>query len=489
MSDTDRLLTEVDQLNANRLSDGSLSQWVLDEQFKNLVSATKEAAMPYAVTKTEHEYRETEDGMGTFMWLGKTAVENVVSGRRYHRHPAALERVEIEIDEARRAAELAPGMTKIFISPRMTRVDATLEEAKAEHLAADDAVRTQEVIRDEHGNIRKRDMEALLVRNIPLEAWVGMLNDPENDLFGRSIEVEDSGSATPVMEVHNELAVESRKLPHGVISVVEAVVPYIEDSEVRDDVEAQMERFHESQEDMDAKAVNIAKRWQDFEVDLADSLYTERAAPAVSEFIEGMLPRWSDEDLDVILDHELYNGEYAMSRELAAILEKAKQNLLWTRAAVITENEHVIKQLDAETARRLHRDEMFIQTAADNGSYKDVRALEAQLDRIIASRNIGVGGGCPGESETDFKADSSSTGSRTGQNGDAESGGSLFDKNKVGNITVGKCEIQSCPTRPNEVIVGGCGICLGRCQKMFDQGKDPSKAKAPDRDHEFNLAA
>lgn len=494
LSEADRFLTEVDHLNANRLPDGSHSKWVLDEQFKNIVSATKEAAMPYAVTRTEHDYEETgeydERGrpVGTFMWLGKTAVENAMSGRRYHWHPAALERVEIEVDEARDSANLEPGVTSIFISPRMTEVDAPLEVAKNEHLAKDDAVRTSEVMVDQHGSVQSRAMESLLFRDIPLKAWVGLLNDPDNELFGRSIGVKDNGSATAVMEVHQELKVDSEKLPNGVISVVEAVVPYIEDPEARASAEAQLERFYESQEDMHDKAVNVAKRWQDFEVDLADSLHDERATPAISSFIEGMLPRWSDEDLSVILEHELYNGEYTMSRELAAILEKAKQNLLWTRAAVITENEHVLNQLDAETAERLHREEMFVQQVAASGSYSDVRDLDAQLDRLIASRNVGVGGGCPGESETNFKEDGSSGDSAGARYGGAESG-SLFDKNKVGNVTIGKCEVQSCPTRPNEVIVGGCGVCLGRCQRLFDQGKDPSKAKPPEEDHEFELAA
>jgi hypothetical protein len=46
---------------------------------------------------------------------------------------------------------------------------------------------------------------------------------------------------------------------------------------------------------------------------------------------------------------------------------------------------------------------------------------------------------------------------------------------KVGKISRGECAIASCPTRPGEVKVGGCGVCIDRCQRIFDEGKDPSK--------------
>lgn len=476
ISDEDRLLTEVDQLNANRLSDGRHSAWTLSEQFKNMLSATKEAAMPYAVTRTEHAYQGTGERddqgrrLGTFMWLGKTAVENATSGYKFHRHPEARRRVGIEVDEARDSINLRPGITKIFISPRMTEADASHEEAKAEHLADDDAVRTGEVMIDEDGNIQKKVTEALLFRGIPLKAWVAFLNDPNNSLFGRSIGVEDDGSATSVMEAHGEMEVESDKLPHGVISVVEAVTPYIEDPDVRADAEVQLGRFHESQEDMHSKAVNIAKRWQDFEVDLADSIHEERAVPAVRNFINSMQSRWGDKYLQVILEHQLPDGHYTMSRKLAAILEKAKQNLLWTRAAVVTGNEKVLEQLSEETATGLYRDEMFIQAAADNGGYAEILALEAETDRTIAKHNVKVGGGCAGDSETDFNSDDPLNG--------LDGAGGSSNESKVGKISRGKCVVESCPTRPGRVKVGGCGVCLERCQKMFDRGRDPTKMKS-----------
>jgi hypothetical protein len=477
--DDEKFLTEVDHLNANRLPNGEHSQWVLDEQLKNLLSATQEAGMPYAVSKTKHVYQEAaeydEEGrkVGAFMWLGKTAVENAMSGYRYHRHPEALKRVDVEVDEARDSINLTPGMTKIFISPRMTRKDASLKEAKAEHLANEDSVRTSEAIVDAHGNITERAMESLLFRDIPLEAWVDFLGDSSN-IFGKAINVENNGSALPVMMAHGQLEVKSDKLENGILSIVEAVTPYIKDPELRAGAKAQLERFREDQEAMLAKAENIARRWQKFEIDLADSLKDKRATPAIKGFINSMQTKWGSEDLSVILDHQLSDGEYTMSRKLAPILEKAKQNFLWTRAGVVTGNEKVLEQLDKETANQLYRDEMVIQVATDSGDYARVMTLDAQTDRVIANNNVGVGGGCPGESNPTFNSDNPLESSGMGT---SILSSSFSLEAKVGKISRGKCVVESCPTRPGEVKVGGCGVCLERCQKLFDKGKDPTKMR------------
>lgn len=37
------------------------------------------------------------------------------------------------------------------------------------------------------------------------------------------------------------------------------------------------------------------------------------------------------------------------------------------------------------------------------------------------------------------------------------------------------CVVPGCPTRPGKVEVGPCGVCMGRCQKLYDEGKDPAK--------------
>ncbi|MEK7594285.1 MAG: hypothetical protein AAB436_01440 [Patescibacteria group bacterium] len=472
----ERCLTEVDNFNYYRQEDGSHSYWAQDEVLTNLITATKEAAMPYAVSKTEHVYEASRDRdekgrlIGSFVWLGKTAVENAQSGLRYHKHPAALERVKVEVDEAQDAQQnLRPGTTKVFISPRMSRSDATLEVAQAEHLADDDSVRISDAVADDGGKILRREMQSLLVRDIPLEAWVAMLEDP-NNIFGKSIQVDNPDSALSVMKTHRELEIPSDKLPKGVISIIEAVAPYVEDRAARSSLEAQLERFHESQEEIDDKAVNIAKRWRDFEMELADSLHDGEATLEVRSFINSMQDKWNDDDLAVINEHAQPSANYKMSRQLAAIIEKAKQNMLWVRAGVITGNEKVLEQLDEATADKIYETEMSTQEIyQEHGNTEQMHIQNAQMDRQIANQNVDVGGGCPGESKANFKSDI-----LEGTNLELTSS----KEKRVGRTRRRRCVVEGCPTSPREVKVGGCGVCLERCQKLFDKGRDPTKMSA-----------
>jgi hypothetical protein len=477
LSPEERYLTEVDNLNKHRLADGSHADWVLEDVFKNLIPYVKEGGMPNAVHKVEHPYQETterdESGRNpkAYMWLGQTAIQNAKSGYTFHKSLAARKRVAIEVDEARDTeANLRPGIAKIFISPRMSRSDASYQEAKAEHLADDDAVRVSEAVADEHGNIQKRAVESLLVRDIPLEAWVAMLEDP-NNWFGRAIAVENPDSALSVMAVHRKLEVPTELLPEGVVSVVEAVLPYIENAELRDSVEEQLGRFREDQADMHAKAANIAGRWQDFEIALADSLHNGHAEASIRGFIISMQDKWNQKDQAVILDHMLPDAQYRMTRDLAIVVEKAKQKMLLVKASVVTGNKRITTQLDTAVAGQIYRDEMFIQTAYQNGYGREVTSLDAQQDRTIASHDIkGVGGGCAGDNNTDFNS-----GGKVSAFDNKTETSTSTSESKVGKISRGRCEVKTCPTRPNEVKVGGCGVCLERCQKLFDQGKDPTK--------------
>ncbi|HZL08083.1 MAG TPA: hypothetical protein VFC50_02725 [Candidatus Dormibacteraeota bacterium] len=478
LAEEERCLTEVDNLNRYRRRDGSHAGWVLDDVFKNLIPFVKEGGMPNAVHKVEHPYRETErrDETGrrvkAYMWLGKTAIEHAESGYVFHKRQAALDRVGVEVDEARDTeANLRPGMTKIFISPRMSRSDASYEDAKAEHLGDDDALRISRAVTDEQGNIQKRAMESLLVRDIPLKAWVAMLEDP-NNIFGKAISIDDPNSALSVMKVHRELEVPDDLLPEGVVSLVEAVIPYIDDDLLLGSVERQLERFHEDQNDMQDKAANIAGRWLDFEIALADSLEAGVAKPGISSFINSMQDKWNDKDLAVILNHQLPGAEYKMTRKLAVIVEQAKQKMLLVKASVVTGNKRIIDQMDNGVAEQVYRDEMAVQSAYGSGSPEVVLHLEAQQDRRIAGQNIrGVGGGCAGDNDTKFNSDGiqiNAIGSSIVE--------SLSDLEKrVGKISRARCKVETCPTRPNEVKVGGCGVCLGRCQELFDRGKDPTK--------------
>ncbi|MCA9327159.1 hypothetical protein KDA14_01390, partial [Candidatus Saccharibacteria bacterium] len=196
-------MTDVDNLSTQLRLHGNIPQTVLEDDIQNKITALCETAIPAAVTSTDHKVEHRVDESGhrkrVITWLGKTAIELAEAGREYHFSDEAHERVAIEIQEAVDAQEnLAAGTAKVFISPKMTEKDASKAVAMAENLYDEDSVRVSRAITDEKGEIVGRTMQSLLVRDIPLSAWVAMLEDEAN-IFGRSFDIEDRDSALSIM--------------------------------------------------------------------------------------------------------------------------------------------------------------------------------------------------------------------------------------------------------------------------------------------------
>jgi hypothetical protein len=461
----DRYLTEINNLNGNREFDGSFSEDVLRDVSQNLMTAVQEAAMPYAVTTTSHEFlKNNETGEKTFIWLGKTAVQNAMSGYKFHQHEAAIKRVDIEVDEARYSTEqLRPEMARVFISPRMTRADASLEDARKEHLGDDDAVRVSWLEYDDTGNVANRVMQSLLARDIPYDAWVRMLRD-DNNIFGKSIEVEDDGSALSVMKVHRQLELPISKLPNGPVDILRSVSQYIDDDKLRQKISQDIGNYLVDQSEMQNVAEQKAKEWLDFEIELANSLNQGAATGEVKRFVYGLQDYWSEVDLAEITKNQTQDGNLLFDRKMAIIVEKAKQNLLWSGAAVRVGNEKVSAQVDSQTLERIRHNEELINIARSNGmSYQH---LESENNRLIAGKNIKVGGGCSGKSDTNFKVpgDNSDLGSNLDQQ-DTE------DSKESWKWKQGVCRVKSCAKKTE---VGPCNICR-TCQHKFDKGEDPTK--------------
>lgn len=458
----ERSLTEVDHLLKHRHADGTYDDFVLESVLTNLRSAVQEAAMPYAVSSTQHELvHNPETNQPTLMWLGKTAVAAAMSGYNFHYHPEAIKRVDVEVHEARTANEdLRLGVAKVFISPRMTRVDATLEEARAEHLGDDDAVRVSWLEADANNNPTHREMQSLLVRDIPLQAWVAMLRD-EHNIFGRSVPVEDNGSALPVMQAHEYLELPVEAVPNGPVDIIRAVAPYITDPTVRHNVEQQLIQFGKGQEDMAYEANLKAKEWFTFEYEMAESLRTGQATQAARRFIIGLQEHWTPEELEIIQAHSLDNAEYTMTRQLASVLEQAKRNTLWSTAAITIGNEEVMAQIEPGVMDQLQ----FIQNQitfaqAHNREYK---SLEMQREQLLAGQQIKVGAGCVGESDR-------SRAGIPGVEGEAAEGSDESDRTKW-KWKQGTCRVVVCRRRGE---VGPCEVCR-TCQAKFDRGEDPTK--------------
>jgi hypothetical protein len=92
-----------------------------------------------------------------------------------------------------------------------------------------------------------------------------------------------------------------------------------------------------------------------------------------------------------------------MTRELAAELERSKQNTLWVRAGVINNNQALIQELGEEAAGRIYSNEILFQQLLNDGwRAAELRELDAATDRQVARANIEVGNGCPGRSRGAF---------------------------------------------------------------------------------------
>jgi hypothetical protein len=472
---SERCLTEVDHINAHRSRNGTRSNWARGEVRKNLITAVMEAAIPHAVSKTKQEFVASGERdifgrpIGTYMWLGSTAVEVAESGFQFHSNIAARARVAEEVNEARHNDKtLRPGFAKVFISPRMTRADASLEEAKAEHLAEDDAIRISYLETKDNGDIKCKVLESILVRDIPIESWVEMLKDPDN-LWGKSINISDTSSALSVMKTHYDLEISLDDLPEGVVTLVEAVLPYIEDADLKASVSDQLALLRGNQDVIEERASSIADRWLDFEQSLADSLHNKIATPEIVKFINQLQQEWSKKDILLFEEHTLPDGSIRMTRKLASRIERAKQNLLWTAAGVVSGNKRVLAQLDEVTATKIYDNEMSIQTKIRNGaSVSDIAAMEAQNNRTIARQNVSVGGGCSGSNTGDFNE--GGEGKRDGEKDP--------DDQSTWTLKKAKCRIKSCPYSKIETMVGPCGVCMGRCQKIYNAGGDPDESSA-----------
>ena len=485
----ERALTEADNLNRHRLPDGSHSPWALEETLKNLIPYVKEGGMPSAVSDVYQEYVPDyeEDGYrkSTFVWLGRSALQVALSGYRYHKAPQAHARVWVEAEEAVDGEQnLCPGKAKVFVSPHMSETDAPKEIAEMENLATDDSLRISWLDKAPDGRIKGRHMQSLLIRDIPLQAWVDWLADPAN-IFGKSIVVENPKSALSVMKVFRELDIDLGKLPEDskLAAVITDVLPHITDPEAYESVRKQRDSFLEDQRGKHQKAVNIARRWRDFEAALADSLprdgqETGFATPVIEAFVYQMSHSWTPEQAAFIRSHQIDGTQkLRVTRELGALIEEAQRKLFYDAASVVTANEDVLKQLNPETVERIRQTEMRIQRLYDQNDIAAIAQLQARNNNLIASQNIENGRGCPGKSAMMFKGKEPDLfdvfNLKKPENGTDTASSEETDQSKWEEKD-GVCVVKTCPTRPDIVKVGPCGVCMNRCQEIYNNGGDPT---------------
>jgi hypothetical protein len=482
----ERILSEADNINRNRLPDGSHAPWVLNEMLPNYVAATEEGGMPSAVSEVFHKFvKGFEDGEGnkcdTFVWLGRTSLQSARSGRIYYVYPESQERGYVEEDEAAHSEQdRRPGIVSFFVSAHMSPTDALKEVAEAENLAEQDALRASWVEVDADGTVKGRRLQSVLIKDIPLEAWVEWLADPNNP-FGKSVEVEDPSSALSVMKTFRALKVPWEALPdpdQPLLGVLKTIIPYIKDQAARQEVKTQLVDFYSDQASKRERAHNIARRWRDFDVALADSLHSGVAEPSIEAFVYQLSDRWTAKDLSLISSSQIKGTQkLKMFRELAVLIEEAQRKLFFDAASVVSDNREVLKQLDPKTAAVIRANELRVQTLYTQGRHDEIVRLQATNNQIIAGLNLSNGGGCPGKSKMRFAGDDipDLLRSLVEQQEPAEKPSSSMDQ-KTWKRKKGKCVVRGCPTRarPEPVEVGPCGVCMDRCQEIYNEGGDPT---------------
>jgi hypothetical protein len=152
-----------------------------------------------------------------------------------------------------------------------------------------------------------------------------------------------------------------------------------------------------------------------------------------------------------------------MTRELAAILESAKRNLLWGSAGTAINTEDIVSQMDPGVAAQIRNNEILIQIARAEGlQYGE---LESQNERLLASQNLKIRGGCNGQNETEF---------RNLNDSDPEAAKNKDEDPSNWKWKRGVCAVVVCKSRPGQTEVGPCSVCRS-CQAKFDRGLDPTK--------------
>lgn len=481
-------LVDVLHVLAARQAPGVYDGEVLEGVRQNYVTKAQEDAISAAVTNTIQPLQEIEAEDGerrrTFIWkgLGYTALQVAESGLGYHKLPAALERVKVEIDEAKRSELLLrPGTAQSFISPRMTRFDAEYDAAKAEHLADEDALRTCTAVTNSRGEVVGRLTRSLLVRDIPLAAWIEMLGDP-NNIFGKPIAITNTESALGVMKAFDQLDLPEQVLAEGPVTLIAAVEPYIRDVRAKLSVREQLDAFRQDQERLQEESERVADAWIEFSIAQAESLATGSMHENVRQFVMRHQSQWPSEVLAELRAHELPGGYYSMTIALAALIEQAWQKVHVGNLAIVVGDERSVKDMDPAVVERLRQNYEFIRVLERSGyEQAEIARLQAQHYRAVAVSGVQPGGGCSGVnlfkfdpdsnpgSEIDLLSRSEAEMAADGQSGITDS------EDKIGKKKQGVCRIDGCPSRPSKTEVGGCDVCLKYCQRLFDSGKDPSK--------------
>ena len=197
---------------------------------------------------------------------------------------------------------------------------------------------------------------------------------------------------------------------------------------------------------------------------LTEAAYTGKNNKTLQKLAQTML-RTDVTDMKAEVRTQLM--QVANSDKFSVDLAK-KMDIIIRYATVEALRPELVGRVEGKSLPLLKRSRILV-----DGQYVFVRRLTDELLAGGMEAGIRAGrsyGGCPGE------ADLSENYARNAAGNKQEAfGGKGNGENQIGKLSVGECRVPACPTRPSRVLLGGCCVCIQRCQKLFDAGKDPTK--------------
>ena len=111
---------------------------------------------------------------------------------------------------------------------------------------------------------------------------------------------------------------------------------------------------------------------------------------------------------------------------------------------------------------------------------QEIAVRQAQLERRVAGLEMNVGGGCPGKIADRFRKNnddlSGFSDTLLGEAGKDENPEENWSDSTKRKWKKGVCQVKACGS-PKPTEVGPCSVCKS-CQKVFDEGGDPTQAPA-----------
>jgi hypothetical protein len=205
----------------------------------------------------------------------------------------------------------------------------------------------------------------------------------------------------------------------------------------------------------------------------------------IQAFVNHHPNTWPKEMLGMLINLQQPEGKYGFSWELAAKLEAAKAKLLTSDLAIAVSDARALKDVDPFILQQLQDSAQYLriveQSGADAATIQAVMTQHQQLMVMIGAA-IKPGGGCGGTNNFEFQL-SADFGPEMRpiqleqllRGAQAETNLGSSKQEGTGEEGFEECQTPGCPNNKRKTRVGGCSVCLDKCQLMWNKDINPAK--------------